>query len=335
MKNSNDFINKSVYKTNLKYVRLQNKTKDLFFKCLNEGRDLDYFSKELKKIWGNIDHSFLDNEIEEYKLLIHENNITLLRILEPQAKQEEKKESDFIKLISSAVILKYERKLVKQKQREYERSLKSEIYKADKKEYLKKKVSQYSNGIVPYYEKKTGKIRYVELSTYSSMIHNTNLTRSAWNTTLNDANTLGYSSFYIPFHNFSCPHCLEYQGRRLSKEYVEEIIGIEAEEQSEDILHPNCKCTLLIYNDNLTNIKSPKYGYGELEEQYQIRQKVNALTLKKERIMNDLKIQKSLGNQDEADNLKSKLNKVNSQIGELKQSLPTEELQKQVVAINR
>ena len=73
----------------------------------------------------------------------------------------------------------------------------------------------------------------------------------------------------------------------------------------------------------------------EAEEEYEIRQKVNGLTLEKERILTDIKIQKQLGNYDEVDKLNSQRNKINSSIRELKEQLPTEELRKQVVAINR
>lgn len=335
MKNSSNYINESVYNTNLKYVRLQNKTKELFFKCLDEERSLEYFSEELDKIWGKLDHSFLDKEIEEYKELIHENNMTMTRMLQVETKEEEKKTNDFIKLVSTAVIVGYERKLVKQKEKEYDRSLKSNAYQNDKQEYLKLKVQQYTDSIVPYYVHKTGGIRYVGLNTYASMIHNTNLTRSGWNMTLNDAFRLGNRYFYIPFHSFSCMHCVEHQGQILSSEEVMDLLNVDAEEQAGDILHPNCKCELLLYYDGVTEMEEQQYSDEELEEQYEIRQKVNSLTLKSERIGSDIKIQKSLGNQDEVDKLKQQRNKVNSQVRELKNSLPSEELKKQVTAINR
>ena len=56
MKNTNAYINEKVFKTNQKYARLQNKTEELFFQCLDEGRSLEYFYKKLDEIWGNIDH---------------------------------------------------------------------------------------------------------------------------------------------------------------------------------------------------------------------------------------------------------------------------------------
>ena len=60
-----------------------------------------------------------------------------------------------------------------------------------------------------------------------------------------------------------------------------------------------------------------------------------AVSLKKEEVLTDMKIQKRLGNEDEVDKLNQKRNKINKSIRELKEALPTEELRKQVVAINR
>ena len=84
-----------------------------------------------------------------------------------------------------------------------------------------------------------------------------------------------------------------------------------------------------------TNIRITPINRQQAEEEYEIRQKVNGLTLEKERLLTDIKIQKSLGNYDEVDKLNSQRNKINSSIRELKEQLPTEELRKQVVAINR
>ena len=113
------------------------------------------------------------------------------------------------------------------------------------------------------------------------------------------------------------------------------LVG-KLEEQRGDILHPNCKCTLLIYDATKKGKKyKSKYDSEEKEEFYHIRQQVNTLTLEKSRIATDIKIQKQLGNMDEVDKLNQLRNKVNAQIRELKNSLPNDELKKQVVAINR
>lgn len=341
MKKSDEFIKESVFRTNLKFLRLENKTKELFFECLDDGKDEQYFEEKIKELWGSIDYSFMDDEIEEYKKLIHDNNLQLLELEEPKTEEETKKETSFFKKVATIVIISYAVKFVNEKAKEYKSSKNSEAYKADKKEYLKLKVQRYNDKIVPYFVKKTGKVRYVDLNTYVSMIHNTNLTREGWNQTLNDAENFGHNMFYIPFHFFSCPYCMEYQGRPLTRLQIEDFLNLEAEEQEGDILHPNCKCTLQLYTDATemalasTILKRNRYSLGELEEQYNIRQKMNGLTLKKERLLTDIRIQKELGNQDVVDRLNKKRRALNEKIGELKHELPTEELQKQVVAINR
>lgn len=327
MKNTN-FIAEKVFKTNLKYVRLQNKSKELFFRCLDEGRDLEYFKAKLEELWNGVDYSYMQDDLAEYEAIIHEKNI------QGKVVEEVKTKNSYIPLAPLSLVLAVNNKFQRVKTREYKVSLDSYAYKKDKEDYLKLKVSKYNNQVVPYYSKKTGKIiRYVQPSTYDSMIQNTNLTRTGWNTTLNDADTIGNAYFIIPFHNFSCEHCLEHQNRIMSKEEVIDLIGV-AEEAEGDILHPNCKCVLTMYEPYM-NVKEPEYSVGELEEQYEIRQKVNTLTLRKEELLSDIKIQKSLGNEDEVDKLNQQRNKINKSIRELKEALPTEELRKQVVAINR
>ena len=323
MKNSS--INDKVFAVNLNYVKLQNKTKELFFKCLNEERELEYFEAELKKIWGNVDYEYLNEQIEEYQAEIHERNTN-----------EEKETKEITKgvfaLVPILVIMDTDKKFQNVKIREYNTSVNSYAYKSDKEEYLKLKVKRYNNQIVPYYSKSTGElIRYVQPSTYNSMIQNTNLTRSGWNQTLDDGDD--DQLFYIPFHSFSCSECIEHQNKKMNREEVYNLVG-EVDEIEGDILHPNCKCELTFY-DKKTKYNKPKYSDSELEEQYHIRQKTNTLTLRKEEILSDIRIQKSLGNQDEVDKLNQTRNRINKEIRELSEALPTAELKKQVVAINR
>lgn len=335
MKNSNDYINESVYKVNKNYVQLQNKTEELFFQCLDEGRDVEYFIKKLDEIWGKIDHSYFDEQIEEYINIIHEVNLEQLNV---QPTEEEKKKGlttkqKIILLILLGVVIANEDKFVNYIKRRYKMYYNSPEYKNNKDEYLKNKVKSYDNQVIPYYDKDGKIVRYVQLSTYLSMKYNTALTRAGWNQTIDDAEYLGYTKFWIPPHLFSCEHCAEYQGKILSTDEVEDFVG-QAEEQEGDILHPNCKCNLLIYTPG-TKLTRQTLTNSEIENYYDIRQKVNSLTLKKERILTDMRVQKRLGNQDEVDILNSQRNKVNTQIRELIDELPTEEMKKKVVAINR
>lgn len=319
----------SVFLVNLKYVKLQNKTKELFFKCLDERKTLDYFKQEVLKIWGNIDHSYMWQELENYEEIIHIQNIhdrEVIRISQ---------EGDIFNLVPESVINDIENKFAKQKIREYANATKSYAYKVDKENYLQRKVESYTNQIVPYFSTKTNeKIRDVELSTYASMIHNTNLTRAGWNQTWRDADEIGQELFYIPYHPFSCPHCIEFQNRVLTKRDVIAISG-RAEETSGDLLHPNCKCVLTFYIPGVSKFNTPKYTSQQLQDQYDIRQKVNSLTLKKEKVKTDIDIQDSLGNQSKVDKLNQEKNRINREIRTLKEALPTREMKISVVAINR
>ena len=330
MRSSSQYINESVFNVNLKILKKQNETKELFFKCLDEEREYEYFKEQLEKIWDNIDFDFLREDLANYEELIHEENM------------EGRKELEVVPegfltvfaLVPLAVILTQEERLKRWKLRDYRNSKESYAYKEDKQEYLKNKVQRYTDNIVEYVSHTGGKSRYVALNTYASMIHNTNMTRTAWNTTLNDAERTGIELFYIPYHSFSCPDCIEHQNKIYTKEQVIDMIGV-AEEVEGDILHPNCKCTLVMLGNGENMIKTNSFSDSEKEEIYEIRQKTNTLTLEKERLLTDRRIQRDLGNQDEVDKINQKLRKINSSINELQEKLPTEELRKQVVAINR
>lgn len=338
MKNSNEYINKSVFKVNQDYTELQNKTKELFFKCLNEGRDVDYFEKKLEKIWGKAPHDYLVSALNEYSEIIHENNMEMLQETE-YGENNEKAITSFLLMASALLILKTEKKLKEYNVTQYKKTLKSPVYKSNKTEYLSKKVAKYNSQVVPYHLK-NGKVRHVEASTYCSMIHNTNMTITAWDTTLNDADELGYTNFYIPYHPFSCDECRGHQNRVMTKEEVIDIIGYVADEtsggsvRSGELFHPNCKCELLIYRPGAA-FNTPMFSNKELNEQYHIRQKINSLTLEKSKVLSNMKIYKDINAFDEYDKLNQKRNKINKSIRELQEQLPTRSLQKQAVAIYR
>ena len=331
MKKSNEYIAESVFETNLKFLQKQNETKKVFFKCLNENKPYEEFRYKLEKIWGTLDHEFLQDQLVEYQDLIHEQTM----IGHVKTEIEPEGDSSFLfTLVPLSVILTQEARLIKSKLRDYNGSLRSYAYKLNKQEYLKLKVQRYNDNIVEYVSHEGGKSKYVALNTYASMIQNTNLTRSAWNTTLNDGDIIGATKYYIPYHPFSCPECIRHQNKLMSKQEVIRLVGF-AEEGEGDILHPNCKCTLTILEPGEKMEKSSGLSKSEKADIYDIRQKVNTLTLQKERIKTDTDIQKMLGNYDEVDKLNQQRNKINATIRALKEALPTEALQKQVVAIKR
>lgn len=341
MKSSSELIAKQVFSVNAFYNKKQNKTKILFFKCLKEKKSVEYFEKELSKIWDDVDHKFMDKQIYKLKELVHSNNVEEALNLGRMEKEYEKTmnwviDDEYFKLTPESEFTKFEQKFKNNVDRQFKASQKA-IDNMDEEEYLTKKIDSYNkniNQVITYFDSAGNPLRQVQLSSYLSMIHNTNLTRSGWNQTMGDSELLGKTSFIIPYHSFSCPHCLEYQNRVLTKFQVENIIGVEAREQTGDILHPNCKCTLSIYWDR-SQIGIQRYTEEEAEEFYKLRQKVNTLTLEKDNLRTDMKIAEDLGDQAKVDQCRQRINAINRTIRDIKEQLPTEEMQKQITAIKR
>lgn len=334
MKNSS-IVAENVFGVNLKYSRLQNKTKELFFRCLEEGRDEEYFEKELMKIWDVNDKEYIEEQILEYREIIHEINTN------KKLTEEEKKNINIFDIATTLTLIKATNNLFKKdKIKEYVLRLNSYAYKVDKKDYIKKIIPKYTNDVKPYYKKgmkkiKKNMVREVKPSTYNSMVYNTTLTKNGWIQTLNDGLDLGIGFYYVERHNFSCSYCAMHQERMMTREECLEILNT-TEDGATELLHPNCKCVLVFYDSNtkLKPINSSK-EMEEIEEQYHIREKVMALTLKKEEVVSNMKIAKQGGYEDLFDKYNQQRNKINKSIRELKEALPTEELRRQVVAINR
>lgn len=317
MKNSS-FIAISVFALNMYYTKKQNKSKEKFFEYLDKGISPEEFEQELIKVWGKDNSQYIKEEITKFREQVHQENTN--------SKLDLSKVT-LAGLGVTSLINETNKSFLEKKVKEYTLRFNSPLLKSDKQEYLKKLVPKYTNDTKGYYSQ--GKlVRNVKPSTYNSMVYNTTLTRNGWIQTLNDGEE--DQLFYIPAHNFCCPICASYQGRIFTREEAIETLG-EADEVEGDILHPNCKCVLTFYQNQPT----PRLNMAQVEEEYNIRQKVNGLTLKKEEVLTDIRIQKGLGNQDQVDKLNQQRNKINSQIRELKNKLDSEEKQKQVTAIYR
>ena len=342
MKKSSELIDKNVYLVNVRYTKMQNKTKELYFQCLEEGKSAEFFEKEVSKIWDNVDHRFMDKQIAELKDLVHSNNVEEAINL-GRFKNKEYLETlgwtfddEYFKLTPESDFKMFEKRFKKNVVTNYKVAHQS-IENMNKDEYLTKKLTRYDsqvNQVVAYYHKNGLLAHYVKLSTYLAMVHNVDLTRSGWNQTLADSEKLDKREFIIPYHPFSCPYCYQYQNQVLTAYQVQRIIGGKAEEQVGDVLHPNCKCTLSIYWSP-TQVSREIHLLSDVEEEYGIRQKVNSMTLKRTNLKTDLKIAKSIGNEKQVDNIKAKISKLNKAIKEEVGKLPTESLKKQVKAINR
>lgn len=346
MKSSSELIAAQVFSVNAFYTKKQNATKELFFRCLEENRNLDYFSSEVSKIWDDVDHRFMDKQIDKLKQLVHSNNVEQYLDIGRFSESEKNAiyedignwivDDEYFKLTPEEQFRKFEQRFKANVEKVYKNSKKA-ITETNKESYLERKIDTYDkqvNQVITYFSSSGEPARQVQLSSYLSMIHNTNLTRSGWNQTMGDSDKLNRNLFIIPYHSFSCPHCLAYQNKILTASDVINIIGTEPEEQSGDILHPNCKCTLSIYWDR-SQIGKSMITEREAEELYYLRQKVNTLTLEKTNLRTDMKIAEELGDQARVDRCRQRINAINRTIRDIKADLPSEELQKQITAINR
>ena len=340
-------IGDAVFSINAHYTELQNQTKILYFTYLQQNKSVEDFTKQVEKLWGNIDHKFMDKQIAKLQELIHSNNVKIAidtkRIngidYYKIGKEEWIINQEFFKLVPESEFNKFERKFMNRVIKDYSRKKKLLEKKSDieKNIYLENSLNNYDervNQVVAYYNKDGGIQRYTQLSSYLSMLHNVDLTRSGWNQTLADSDYLGIDTFIIPYHPFSCEYCQMYQNKPLSKEYVIQVLGLEAEEQIGEILHPNCKCTLSLLWD-VSQIDKITPDFMQEQGNYQIRQKVNGISLTRNKLEVDLQIARKLGNEGMVDKIEKKIWKLSNQKQKLINKLPTETLRKQVVAINR
>ena len=183
------------------------------------------------------------------------------------------------------------------------------------KEYLKKKLDKYEaiEKVVRY---KNGS--YYGIDAYNSMVYNTNLTRTAWSETIKRNYVEGNDLVYVIPHMYSCPLCQEWQGMTYSiSGHTQGYMKLETAIEN-GLLHPNCKHVIVAYagqEDDFT------YSTPEWEEKYDIKQKINALNLKKSRLRNENIISAKLEDYKNIDKNKKKISAINKEIRELKQGL--------------
>ena len=183
------------------------------------------------------------------------------------------------------------------------------------KEYLIKKLDKYEaiEKVVRY---KNGS--YYGIDAYNSMVYNTNLTRTAWSETIKRNYVEGNDLVYVIPHMYSCPLCQEWQGMTYSiSGHTQGYMKLETAIEN-GLLHPNCKHVIVAYagqEDDFT------YSTPEWEEKYDIKQKINALNLKKSRLRNENIISAKLDDYENIDKNKKKISAINKEIRELKQGL--------------
>jgi len=183
------------------------------------------------------------------------------------------------------------------------------------KEYLIKKLDKYEaiEKVVRY---KNGS--YYGIDAYNSMVYNTNLTRTAWSETIKRNYVESNDLVYVIPHMYSCPLCQEWQGMTYSiSGHTQGYMKLETAIEN-GLLHPNCKHVIVAYagqEDDFT------YSTPEWEEKYDIKQKINALNLKKSRLRNENIISAKLEDYENIDKNKKKISAINKEIRALKQGV--------------
>lgn len=363
MQKSSEEIANLVYLVNVKYTNKQNKTKEIFFKYLEEKKSKEEFEKEISKIWDNVNHSFMDQQIKKLQKAVNKENVTqavnigrLSKVPSYKATDEWVIDNEYFKLTPESYFIEFEQKFKKNVVRNYEQ-YQIGYEKNPYGNYLNAKIDDYNknvNQVVTYFTQKQDTLpngmkvlknvpyRKVQLSTYLSMLHNTDLTRGAWNQTISDAKRLNANRFLIPYHPFCCIECYANMNRPLSLLEVENIVldtaviedVISSGSVTGNILHPNCKCTLSIYWSD-SQLESITMTDTEVDAIYKIRQKVNGLTLEKSNLRTDIRIAKELEDYAKVDKYKARISAINRNIRNLRDELPTSSLKKQVTAIKR
>lgn len=309
------FIEESVYYSSTRYHKLINDTKKLFFNYLNKNKSLEEFKKETSKLWGKVDHSYMEQRIKELEDMIEQRDLKGRDETNPLAEFETiyelVPESRFIEteMIYKKTIDNYYKGRLKTVSKEY----------VDKKSYLTEIVKNYDKiqAVIPYFNKDGTVKCYNNIATYNSMLYNTNLNHSGWNRTMYDSELLGNDLMYLPAHPFACPLCMEWQGKVYSKsgnniKYPPMELAIKG-----GVGHPNCKHQWLIYwGDEM--LQDNTYNSGQWEENYENKQKIQSLQLERTKLKTDREILKDLDNYEEIDNINSKIKVINAKIKELK-----------------
>ena len=191
--------------------------------------------------------------------------------------------------------------------------------------YLGKKVTEYDKIEKSVaYKRETAKngIAYYDIASYDSMVYNSNLTKTAIQENIKDAGRRGYDAVYVEPHPYSCPLCMEWQGKFYS--LTGETIGQSVNgytikmllSDCKGLFHPNCSHTFHKVEED--NKATNRYSGGRWNEQYDAKQKKQSLELKKKRLLNDNKIYRELNDEASIDENKAKIKRLNEEIKKYK-----------------
>lgn len=336
----NVFIEDRVWDSLVKYNRMQLVTKEKFFESLYKRTSVDEYTKGIIELW-DIDHGYMDEAIKELQKMVIQKDFREAELygnkkitersikLENTWREFNLTEEELYTLTPGRDFRTLEQRYVNRHIKLYENMLKRLKTIEEIADFVKK--YDDLDKTIPYFSHTTGEIvRYVDLSTYLSMLYNVNLTRSAWNRAIYDAKLLGNHLWYLPPHPFACPGCMFFQGyvytdhtptprevnilREYGKPGYERKEDTYGENPNSDIGigHPNCKHVWTLYFSQ-EQIQKEKYDSEEWAEKYKNKQKIQSLDLKKSRLLTDRRIYKELGQQDLVDKTTEKIKRIREQ----------------------
>ena len=327
--NLSNYIKEETFECKKEITKEQDKIKMIFFTSLVTGVSVAEFNKIVKKRMTNLEETLEQESNKGYKQVI--------KRVSGENQQKELPITDDIKSGLDKLYKQFEvdKKSTKRADDKFYRII-TNYYKSSKKTYEKPWVTKdsYVKGLVSKYDKvekvvrynrkkKDGTYVYFDIASYNSMVYNTNLTNTGIKETIKDASIREWDVAYIDPHMNSCPLCQEFQGHFISLTggSLGEIFNGQLITETLDsvmrqgLFHPHCTHVprKAYPEDRVSNKWSSPYDV----EQYETKQKINALELKKSRLKNDLKIYNYLNEEDEVDNTKQKIRDINAKIRDL------------------
>ena len=210
----------------IEYEKLMHITERIFINALmTRIKGIDSWTDD---IWNNIDHEYMIQTLKEIEQDIISSDIDLYMRYKNTAIDMEKmiEATDNIKnLYDINSIDKFrniERAYGKHISKVYEKRIKFlENNEVDELEYLTKQIKKFSQieQTIPYRNQAGLPVRWVNPSTYLSMLYNVNLTRTGWNQTFKDAEYFENDLLLLETHPRSCPLCAPMQRKSIFKEW--------------------------------------------------------------------------------------------------------------------
>ena len=283
--NIKNYIDEQVLYVALKYDQKLHRTEKEYILGLLNNKSPAEMLKYLNKEY-TIDHSYMIKSLEELRQKVRKKD--KVGTLEQQREQP-----DLLTLNPIEKFTFEEQQYADRVLSRYIQDLADIQVQEDVERYLSTKIKSYDANVEqfkPYYHNGTVSSTQT-LSTYNSMLYNVNLTRTAWNQAYKDSFVLDNDKFIINSHPFACPHCLAHQGQVLTRRELEALVGGAVEDGAEEILHPNCKCTISLLWDSSQEeqeLTSP--------QDYELDQREKAITRKLSKIRTEKDLYKEIGN---------------------------------------